>query len=221
MQLVNKFDYKPLERISTPNGRRYLVGEDHPLPSVTTILSTMKDTTHITEWKERVGNDNANKIVSESSRLGNGMHKILEDYILGKEIQGQFMAKTLANVIIKKGLINVSEVWGTEVSLYSKGLYAGTTDLIGLFNNVPAIIDFKNSIREKSKEWIEDYFLQLVAYALAHDEMYGTNINCGVIMMVTRDGIYKEFIIEGDEFLEYEHRWINKLNEYYAKFGYR
>lgn len=221
MQLVNKFDYKPLERISTPNGRRYIVGEDNPLPSVTTILSAMKDMTHILEWKERIGEDKANKIVAESSGLGNGMHNLLEDYILGKEMKGQFMAKTLANVIIKKGLKKVSEVWGTEVSLYSKGLYAGTTDLIGVHDGIPTIMDFKNSLREKEKDWIVDYRAQIAAYALAHNEMYGTNISRGVIMIATRDAKYQEFIFEGKEFDECISLWLEILEKYYRLYPNR
>jgi genome maintenance exonuclease 1 len=218
MHLVKKFEYKPLSRQEGDDGRRYIVGEGRTLPSVTTVLSKMKDLTHIKEWVNRVGEDEANRIKTEASGLGNGMHKNLENYILGEELTGTFMAKTLANVIIKKGLLNVSEVWGTEVSLYAKELYAGTTDLIGVHSGIPSIMDFKNSIREKEKSWIEDYFLQLTAYALAHNEMYGTDISKGVVMIATRDGKYQEFIIEGDEFLHYQNLWIEKLYAYYNRF---
>lgn len=219
MIIKNLYNYQPLKRIDTPDGRRYIVGEGRPLPSVTTILSKMKDMTHLNEWVKNVGEDKANQIKTEASTLGNGMHKNLENYILGSEMSGTLMAKTLAKVIIKKGLPKVNEVWGTEVSLYSSGLYAGTTDLIGLHENIPSIMDFKNSLQEKKKEWIEDYFMQLAAYSLSHNEMYGTSISRGVVMIATRDAKYQEFIIEGDEFLHYQTMWANKVCAYYEKYG--
>lgn len=219
MILQHKFDYKPLSRVDHPSGRKYIVGEGQPLPSVTTILGKTKDLTFLKEWRENVGEKEATRIVTEAGTLGNGMHKLLEKYILGEEMKGQFMAVTLANLIIKKGLCKVDEVWGTEVALYSTELYAGTTDLVGLHEGVPAIMDFKNSLKEKKKEWIEDYFMQLAAYALSHNEMYGTNIRKGVVMMATRDGKYLEFVIEGDEFTHYETMWANKVCAYYERFG--
>jgi len=219
MLIQKKFDYKPLERIDTGNGRRYIVGEGRPLPSVTTILSKMKDMTHLNEWRASVGVEKAAKITAEASGLGNGMHKNLERYILGDPMSGSFMSQTLAKVIIKHGLSKVSEVWGTEVALYSTELYAGTTDLTGLHEGKPSIMDFKNSLRDKKREWIEDYFIQLCAYGLSHDEMYGTSIRKGVVMIATRDAKYQEFIIEGAEFDHYTRLWLKKVEEYYDKFG--
>ncbi len=219
MILQHKFDYKPLSRVDHPSGRKYIVGEGRPLPSVTTILSKTKDTTFLKEWAARVGEAEANRIKTEASNLGNGMHKNLEKYILGEEMGGQFMTVTLANVIIKHGLPKVDEVWGTEVAVYSTELYAGTTDLVGLHEGVPAIMDFKNSLKDKKKEWIEDYFMQLAAYALAHNEMYGTNIKKGVVMIATREGKYQEFVIEGEEFTRYEIMWANKVCAYYDRYN--
>jgi genome maintenance exonuclease 1 len=219
MLIQKKFDYKPLKRVDTGNGRRYIVGEGRPLPSVTTILSKMKDMTHLNEWRKNVGVEKAAKITAEASGLGNSMHKNLENYILGDPMSGSFMAQTLAKVIIKNGLSKVNEVWGTEVSLYSTELYAGTTDLTGLHEGIPSIMDFKNSLKDKKREWIEDYFMQLAAYALSHNEMYGTDISRGVVMIATRDAKYQEFIIEGDEFKHYETMWANKVCAYYEQYG--
>lgn len=219
MLILKKFEYRPLERTDGPNGRRYIVGEGKPLPSVTTILGKTKDLTHIREWVKRVGEAEAERIKTEASGIGNGMHKNLERYILGEDMSGTFMAKALAKVIIKEGLPKVNEIWGTEVALYAKGLYAGTTDLVGVHEGIPSIMDFKNSLREKKKEWIEDYFMQLAAYAMAHNEMYDTDINRGVVMIATRDATYQEFIIEGDEFNHYQQMWAEKLCAYYDRFG--
>jgi genome maintenance exonuclease 1 len=214
-----KYDYKPLKRVDTDKGRRYIVGESSALPSVTTILSALKDMSFLIEWKKNVGKEKAAQITAESSGLGTGMHNNLENYVLDKPMTGSFMAKTLAKVIIDNGLSKVDEVWGTEVSLYSSGLYAGTTDLIGLHMGIPSIMDYKNSLKEKKKEWIDDYFMQLTAYSLAHNEMFGTNIHRGVLMIATRDAKYQEFIIEGEEFTKYELMWANKVYEYYQKFA--
>jgi len=220
MQIHKKFDYKPLERIDSGNGRRYIVGEGRPLPSVTTVLSKTKDMTFLKAWRTNVGEKEADRIVKESSGLGNSMHKNLENYILGEEMKGTFMAQALAKVIIKNGLKKVTEVWGTEVALYSKDLYAGTTDLIGLHDSIPSIMDYKNSLRDKRREWIEEYFMQLAAYAMAHNEMYNTDIHRGVVMIATREAKYQEFIIEGDEFTHYQTMWANKLCAYYDQYGY-
>jgi genome maintenance exonuclease 1 len=129
------------------------------------------------------------------------------------------MEKALANVIIKNGLSKVDEIWGSEVSLYSVDLFAGTTDLVGSHENKSAIMDFKNSLREKTKEMIEDYFLQCCAYKIAHDEMYNTDIERFVIMMATRNAKYQEFIIEGNEIKEYTYKWLIRLENYYQNFG--
>jgi hypothetical protein len=220
MLIQQKYDYKPLERISTPAGRRYIVGEGRPLPSVTTILGATKDMTFLKRWKENVGEAEAQRIVTESSTLGNFMHKNLEDYILGKEMRGgNVMGKLLAQLIIKNAFPKINEIWGSEVMLYSPNLYAGTTDLVGIHEGTPAIMDFKNSRSLKKKEWIEDYFMQLAAYALSHNEMYGTEIQKGVVMVATRDAVYQEFIIEGNEFQHYETMWANKVCAYYDQYG--
>jgi hypothetical protein len=220
MKITNKFDYKPLKRVDTGNGRRYIVGESRPLPSVTTIIDKTSDKTFLIEWRKNVGEDEATRITTEASGLGTGMHNNVEKYILEKPMTGSFMAKALADVIIKKGLSKVTEVWGTEVSLYSTDLYAGTTDLIGINNGIPSIMDYKNSIKEKQREWIEGYFMQLCAYAMSHNEMYGTDIHRGVVMIATRDAKYQEFVIEGDEFTHYENMWANKVCAYYDRFGF-
>lgn len=219
MNIISKFDYRPLERIDHPSGWRYIVGEGRALPSVTTILSKTKDMTFLKEWRANVGEAEATRITTEAAGIGTSMHNNLEKYILGKEMAGNLISQILASVIIKEGLTKVNEIWGIEVGLYSTELYAGTTDLVGVHNGSPAIMDFKNSRAAKKKEWIEDYFMQLAAYALSHNEMYGTNIKKGVIMLATRAAKYQEFIIEGDEFTHYETMWANKVCSYYDQFG--
>jgi len=215
--LVERYKYSPLERIHNDNGRFYKVKIGRPLPSVTTILSASKDMTPIEDWQKRVGMEEANRILKESIWIGEHLHQNLENYLLGNPARtGPVISRLQTKLIIKKGLCNVNEVWGAEVPLYNQHLYAGTADVIGVHNSTPAILDFKNSRKAKKEEWVTDYFCQLVAYALAHNKMYGTNIRKGVIMMATRDGEYIEFVLEGEKFNKYETLWYNKLESYYT-----
>lgn len=218
MQIVNKYNYSNLQRLEDSSGRRYIDGIGKKVPSVTTILSATKDMTHINEWIKSVGEERANKIKTEASSLGTEIHKNIENYIHNLSMAGSYMSKVLANTIIKNGLSKVDQVWGIEAGLYARGLYAGTTDLVGTYLGKPAIMDFKNSLKDKKKEWIEDYFLQLCAYAMAHNEMFGTDISCGVVMVVTREAKYQEFVIEGDEFRHYQDKWLERLMQFYDKY---
>jgi genome maintenance exonuclease 1 len=119
--------------------------------------------------------------------------------------------------IIEQGLCNLTEFYGTECTLYYPGLYAGQTDLVGIHKGKDAIIDFKQTNKPKKREWIEDYCLQLAAYAMAHNFIYRTKINKGVIMMCSKDNFYQEFVIEGVEFKKYQHRWLGKISQYYQQ----
>lgn len=216
MLIQNKYPYRNLEKVDTPVGRRYSVDGEY-LPSVTTILSATADTTHIDTWVKNVGQDKANKIKDEASVLGTAMHLNLENYIEGRPQTGSFMAKALASVIIKMAMPHVEEIWGNEVNLYYPRLYAGTTDLVGVFKSVPSIMDFKNSISEKSEDRVLDYYLQVCAYAMSHNHLYGTNINQGVIFIATRDAKYQEYVINGDKFDYYTDMWVRRLTQYYEQ----
>lgn len=215
--ITKKFDYKALSRHTSPNGRLYETPTGEKLPSVTTILDKTTDKTFLFEWKKRVGEEEAQRITSKSLRLGSEMHKMLEDYVEeNKTPDGSVIATAMANKIINEGLVNVSEFWGMEVPLWCPNLYAGTTDCVGVWKNKEAIIDFKNSRSFKRKEWIGNYLEQLTAYAIAHNDVYGTNIQTGVIMLSTHDGHYQEFSLEGDDFKKVSVDWANRVNTYYS-----
>ena len=218
--LVNKFDYHELKRQTIEGKRHYLDSNGKAVPSVTTILSHMKDMTALNKWKKRVGAAEAQRIVTESANLGTIMHKHLESYIEGVERpsgtnQVYVQAKNLSETVIEHGLKNVDEVWGIETHLAFPGLYGGTADLICVHEGEPAIGDFKTSRKFKKKEWIEDYFMQASAYALAHNEVYGTNIQKGVIFMVTHDNEYQQFVVEGKEFQTFTDKWLDRVETYY------
>ena len=204
--------------------RHYEINGDEKLPSVTTILSGTQDpekAQSLKAWRDRVGEETATRIVDEAAARGTAMHKILERYI-GEEgyldlTQVGKNAHNMAMRIIEQGLSNVTEYYGLESTLFYPGLYAGATDMIALHKGEMAIIDFKQTNKPKKREWIDDYCLQLAAYAMAHNYVHKTNITKGVIMMCSKDNYYQEFVIEGDEFKKYTFKWIDKIDKYYEK----
>jgi genome maintenance exonuclease 1 len=122
----------------------------------------------------------------------------------------------MGETIIEKGFPDLEEVWGVECTLHYPGLYAGQTDLCGIYQGRESIIDFKQSNKPKKAEWIDDYKLQLVAYAMAHDQIYGTSIEQGVILMCTPDNFFQRFIVNGSEFREWKWEWLKKIDQYYG-----
>lgn len=214
------FIYQPIPRTESEGKRLYLTPSGDKVPSVTTILGATGDKSHLLEWRKRVGENEAIRISKEASGLGTLMHTHLENYILGiprptGTNQVRAMAETMADVIIKNGLSKINEVWGMEIALFYPELYAGTTDLIGIYNNKPAIIDYKTTSKPKKKEWIEDYFTQLAFYGMAHNKMYNTTIDQGVIFMVSRAGEYQEFVVEGKEWEEFERKACARIAQFY------
>ena len=216
-----------MKRETTTEGRKYLAPDGEKLPSVTTILDATKPIEAkkaLIEWRRRVGEQKAKEITAEAAGRGTRMHKWLENYVLNGETgdpgshPASQQSHKMAHTIITEGLSNCPEFWGTEVSLYFPKVYAGTTDLVGLHNSDEAILDFKQTNKPKKREWIEDYFLQLTAYANAHNEVYGTKIRKGVILMCSADNQYQEFIVEGNEFDDWSDRWWKRVEEYYTKF---
>jgi len=220
--LKEKYEYPTLKRVTAKSGQRQYTGDDNnPVPSVTTILSATGDKSGLIAWRKRVGEQEATRISSEAAGLGTKVHNAIEKYILGEdyEIKGNNviseMAKPMVNNMITEGVSKVDEIWGVEVGLIAKGLFAGTSDCIGVYEGKPTIIDFKTARKIKKREWIEDYFMQGCAYAIAHNEMFDTDISRVTIFMIDREGDFKEFTIEGDEFEEYTKKWLLRLEDYY------
>ena len=222
--ITEKFQYTQLKRKSVEGKRLYTTPEGIAVPSVTTILDKTKREEKrlaLANWKKRVGEVKAQEIVTEASGRGTRMHKYLEDYCIDGELKTpgsnpfSKQANDMAKVVIDEGMSNVSEVWGVEVPMYYPELYAGTTDCVGLYNGHPAIIDFKQTKKPKKDEWVDDYKTQLVAYALAHNEVYGTNIKHGVILMCSKDLQFQTWTITGEEFNLFTEHWWNRVQSYY------
>lgn len=224
MLLLEKYEYSPIDRVTTIDRKRhYKLPDGSSVPSVTTILDATKSKEKreaLANWRKRVGTEQAQQISTEAASVGTLMHKNLELYInsdkrkVGSN-QIHQQAYNMSNVIIAEGFRQVTEIYGTEIALYFSGLYAGTTDCIGLWNGKLAILDFKQTNKPKKREWVDDYFCQLTAYAQAHNEMFDTEINTGVILMCSRDLTYQEFVIEGEEFDVMAASWNDKVAQYY------
>jgi genome maintenance exonuclease 1 len=233
-----KFNYQPVPRVVVDGKRFYATPDGNKLPSVTTILDKTKPAESVqklNEWRNRVGHAQAQAITTEAANRGTRMHTYLEQYIKQGSISPRgsnpfsWPSHAMAHVVIEQGLKNVTEFWGIEVPLYFPKIYAGTTDGAGIHCNEQAILDYKQTNRPKKREWIDDYFMQLCAYAEAHNELFGTNIRKGVVLMcvkpdvdaqnnITKPPQYQEFVLQGNEFDTYRDLWWRRVEEYYTKF---
>jgi len=226
--LISKYQYKTLKRDESAGRRLYACPDGSKVPSVTTILDKTKPAEAreaLARWKKSVGEVKAQEIVTEAASRGTRMHTYLENHIKGvalpDSVSNPYAQQSLdmARKVIAEGFPKIKEVWGSEVPLYFPELYAGTTDCCGIHDGDESILDFKQTNKPKKLEWIDDYFLQLTAYALAHNEVHGTNIRKGVILMCSKDYQYQEFILEPKDFDYWTNRWCDRVSEYY-KLGY-
>ena len=222
MKWNKQFIYPKTVRSKIDGIRKYSIGEEK-LPSVTAILNKTQDPSKIEslkKWKARVGEVEAERIKNTAATRGTAMHSYLEHYVKGGNVLDLSdvgrEARNMAEVIIEKGFPDLEEVWGVECTLFYPGLYAGQTDMCGIYQGRESIIDFKQSNKPKRAEWIGDYKLQLVAYATAHDCIFGTNIEQGVILMCTPDNYFQRFIVNGSEFKKYKWKWLQKISDYYT-----
>ena len=215
----NKYTYIQGKQITDAGtGIRHYDFQGMRLPSVTTVLAKTKNQSYLTAWKNKVGHEKAESIKNISSKRGTSMHKFLESHIQGVGYDDLTPlgceAKPMAQKIIEVGLTPVEEVYGSEVMLHYPGLYAGSTDLVCMHNGMETIVDFKQSNRPKKEEWIEDYYLQIAAYAMAHDAYYGSEIRQGVIMICTPDLYYQEFKITDHGLRTAKHKFLKRLDHY-------
>ena len=218
----NKLYKYPKSIRETLKGVRHYDVNDEKLPSVTTILQatqSLEKAQSLARWASRVGQVEADRIKNTAAKRGTAMHSYLETYLQGGKVLdlrdvGR-EASSMAETIIAKGFNDLAEVWGVECTLHYPGLYAGQTDMCGIYQGRESIIDFKQTNKPKKAEWIDDYKLQLVAYATAHDQVYGTSIEQGVILMCTPDNFFQRFLVNGSEFREWKWKWLQKVSDYY------
>ena len=230
-----KFEYRSIPRVVIEGKRFYATPDGNKLPSVTTILDKTKSEDSkkaLEQWRRNIGHARAQQITTEAANRGTRMHSYLEKYIKEGAVPPRgsnpfgWPSYVMAQEVISKGLVNVSEFWGIEVPLYFPGVYAGTTDGAGIHLNEQSILDYKQTNKPKKREWIEDYFMQLAAYAEAHNELHGTQIRKGVVLMCVKPDLdanhniigkpqYQEFVLEGAEFEKYRSAWWKRVEQYY------
>jgi ATP-dependent exoDNAse (exonuclease V) beta subunit len=221
VQLIQKYNYAELKR-KEGGSRLYLTPDGESLPSVTTVLSKTQDKSFLKEWKARVGEKKAEEIVANSSAIGTALHLYIE-HLVNKHAYEDLTpvgvkAKAMAQVIIdhKEGINKITDVWGSEVHLYYPGKYAGTADMIALYDGRPTIIDFKQTNRPKKREWIQNYLMQLAAYAMAHNKLFNTEIDQGIILMCSQDLLFQKFELSGENFVRAGDAFMKKLDAYIA-----
>jgi len=222
MKWNNKFSYPKSMRSMVSGSRMYAINQEK-LPSVTSILQATQSEekrASLANWKARVGTAEANRIKNDASSRGTSMHSFLEKYLLGQlnlellEIENK--SKKMADEIIEQGVKNkLSEIWGTEATLYYPGKYAGTCDAVGVYEGQETIIDFKQSNKPKKEEWIEDYYLQLGAYSLAHNTVHNSKITQGIVLLCTVDNLFQDFRIQGAKLEEYQNKFLEKVEQFY------
>jgi len=222
MNWNNKFSY-PKSMKSLINGSRHYAVNQEKLPSVTSILQATQSEekkASLANWRARVGAVEANRIKNEASSRGTSMHSFLEKYLLGQlnlellEIENK--SKKMADEIIEQGIKNkLSEIWGTEATLYYPNKYAGTCDAVGIYEGQETIIDFKQSNKPKKEEYVDEYYHQLAAYSLAHNVVYNSNITQGIVLLCTVDNLFQDFRIQGAKLEEYQNKFLEKVEQFY------
>ena len=231
--ITSKYTYAKISRTEVNGKRRYLTPDGSAVASVTTILDATNDKTHLIAWRKRVGEAKAQEIVTEAAGVGTRMHKYLEDYIdtgvwpTPGSNPFAIKAHRMAEQVRDNAMVHVNEIWGSEVNLYVPQMYAGTTDLVGLYKGNPCIMDFKQTNKPKKQEWVIDYYLQMVAYAEAHNAVHGTDIREGHVFMCSRGDdpmvlggeTYQQFDLWPNEYDEWRHEWYNRVYDYYENYA--
>tara|TARA_B100000768_G_C11157789_1_gene323186 strand:- start:40 stop:720 length:681 start_codon:yes stop_codon:yes gene_type:complete len=225
MKWNKKFTYPSSTRAIT-NGKRYYDINNEKLPSVTSILAATEPPekkASLERWRKKLGVDVANKITTEAAARGSKMHAFLEKFILGKlnlDLLGEKTRESMmADQIIENGLRDkLNSIWGCEAALYYPNKFAGAADLIAEdYEGSSAIIDFKQSNSLKKDQWIDSYYLQCAAYSLAHNKVYGTDINKAVILICTKDDLFQRFIVDGDRFKNYQDQFLKRVDQFYSQ----
>jgi predicted small secreted protein len=217
VQLIKKYNYAELKR-QDGESRLYLTPDGESLPSVTTILSKTKDKTFLKQWRAKVGEAAAEKIIQDAGKIGTALHLYIERLVNGEKYKDitkiGIQAEKMAKKIVEEAFKDITEVWGSEIHLYYPNKYAGTADMIGMYKGRPTVMDFKQTNRPKKREWIQDYLMQLAAYAQAHNKLFNTEIEQGVILMCSRDLTFQRFELTGEKFNRAGDSFMKRLEKY-------
>ena len=194
--------------------RFYVTPSGKKLPSVTTVLSHFKKKSLI-EWRNKVGHEEANKVMYRASTRGTKFHNMLEGYLRNEEhfLDGVMPDMKQSFRDMQETLDLIDNIHYIESPLYSEKLgVAGRTDVIAEFGGVLSIIDFKTSTKQKKEQWIENYFEQGTAYSLMYEELVGNPINQIVILIATDDSDQPQVFIRDKN--QYIQNLLEKIHLY-------
>lgn len=216
-----KFDYPELTAEAIDGMRFYKTPNGEYFPSVTTVLGntiTEEKSKALKNWANAIGQVKAKSITQAAADRGTAVHLMIERHLNGESpfSPGEFEQAWINSFnALKLKLKSINEIWCQEKALFSNILgMAGRVDCIGLYKGEEAIIDFKTSSKLKSQKDIEDYRLQLTAYSIMHNEMFGTNINKGIILMTSDAGFPQEFSVN---LTDYVNPLCDRIIEFYKK----
>ena len=188
-----KYNYLTDVKTETKSTGRTYYTPDGAYPSITTVLGKTADTTWLQRWIERVGEEEAARVSKEATDRGTLVHEYAERHFNGEDISDLSLqtldVRQMSQDLIKMADSGIEEIWGQEQVLWSnKYRYAGRTDMVGIWKGKPTIIDFKTSKKKKYVKQITDYFIQCCAYAVTHNELYGTGIRNMAVLITVDSG---------------------------------
>lgn len=194
-----------LEQVNTDTGRYYKTPAGALYPSVTTVTGIMNEKS-IREWRQKVGNEEANRISNKASVRGTRMHKLFEDYLDNAEIEvDKYNYNDAINFGEIKQLIdtNIDNIHLQETRLYSDYLeMAGTVDCVAEWKGKLSIIDFKTATKHKNRDYITNYFCQAAAYAIMFEERFEIPVDRIVILISVDDDIPQYFEERRNNFVQ-------------------
>ena len=201
--------YEDLVAITKPEGRKY-VTPDHNryYPSITTVLGH-KSKPGIEAWKDRIGHEEAAKILHQAYTRGTAVHLLIEKYLKNEDCLDEFLPDIQGSFFDVKPFFDnrIGTIYGQEMALYSDHLeVAGRVDCIAEFDGKVSIIDFKTSRKPKKREWVESYFMQECFYAIAFEERTKIPVT-QLVTIIAVDNSTPEL------YIEHRDDWVEPLRE--------
>lgn len=221
---MREFEFVTLESLNfdlkaetTEQGRKYLTPSGNLYPSVTTVLSSYNKK-QILEWRNRVGEEAANKIAGKASRRGTSVHYVCEQYLLNlmNDMRMKMMMPNVKELFLqlRNSLDeNIGKIYCLEQALYSDQLkIAGRVDCIAEWQGKLSVIDFKTSTKKKDEDNILNYFMQCSAYAEMFEELTSLPIEQIVVAIATEEGESQFFVRKKKDYLENLRSYVSQYN---------
>ena len=207
---VREISLKDIPTENIKGKRYYIVDDDIKYPSITTVMSTLPSKVKgLTDWRNKVGEKEANKISTQAARKGTVVHEIIEQYLDNKLDERRLNPIAVESFRKIQPWLDkyIDDIYMQEVALWSKHLRtAGRVDCVGKFDGKLSVIDFKTARKPKKKEWISDYFMQSCGYSIMWEERTGIPITSLVIMIAPTGS-------DPQIFVEHRDTWVTPLLE--------